>query len=156
MLSAISGQYGEWTIINMTQDTLFARFLTKLQSHSPKEELLIGKSPNVALSISAKNPETGDIQVWDDGVELTVSIGERFHCHFDPTVFVDDNVSQEKAEEICIDSAVAFVENFLAEKTILYVQYSDGKPGMSGIVKRQNAETIPTGTRKFVWSGPIE
>ncbi|MAT97095.1 MAG: hypothetical protein CL608_08135 [Anaerolineaceae bacterium] len=140
----------------MEQNTLFARFLLKLQSRLPNEKLLIGQPPNAALTVSAKNYETGDIQVWNDVVELTIGIGNMFHCHFDPTVFVNDNISREKAEQQCIDSAVAFVEEFLAERTILYVRYSDGKPGMSGIVNRQNEATIPKNARKFVWSGPIE
>lgn len=140
----------------MKQDTLFARFLIKLQTCLLNEELLTGEPPNAALIIPAKNPEPGDIQVWDDVVELTISIGNMFHCHFDPTVFVDGNVSQEEAEQKCIDSAVAFIEDFLAEKTILYVKFSNGKPGMSGIVNCQNEETIPKNARKFIWSGPID
>ena len=83
----------------MKQDTLFARFLIKLQTCLLNEELLTGEPPNAALIIPAKNPEPGDIQVWDDVVELTISIGNMFHCHFDPTVFVDGNVSQEEAEQ---------------------------------------------------------
>lgn len=137
-------------------NSLFDQFLSQLKSNLSDIELITNSPPDAALTIPAKNPETGDIKVWDDGVELTVGIGKIFHCHFDSTVFFHDNVSKEKAEEKCIDSAVAFIEDFLAERTILYIRYSDGKPGMSGIVNRQNVEATPKNTRMFVWSGPIE
>lgn len=71
----------------MITNTLFNRFLVELQSHLPHEDMLRGQPPEVALTIQANNPEPGNIQVWDDGIELTVGIGSMFHCHFDSTMF---------------------------------------------------------------------
>ena len=134
--------------------TLFNQFLIKLKNHLPETEIIPGKLPDAAITIPGKHPATGNLKVWDDDVELTISIGEYYHCHYDPAVFSFGELSQDDQEELCIDSAIAFISDFLSDKAVLYVRFSGNRLCESGVVNHNNIESLPVDAKRFVWSGP--
>lgn len=137
-------------------ESLFTHFLKEFQIRLPDVEFLNGSSPDPVLTIPAKNLETGSIQVWDDGDELTIGIGKHFHCHYDLNGFTFDEISQEEAEKKCIDSAIDFIVEFLADEAILYVRFTNNKPSESGVVSYKNLNSIHSNAKKYVWSGILD
>ena len=136
--------------------TLLGMFLTMFEASYPQTKFNLGTFPNADIVFPARHPDTGDIQVWDDGDELTIGIGDFFHTHFDPVEQESDERTKDEAKVECVASAVSFVGEFLDDRKILYVQFSGEEPGAVAITDYENDNSIPLGAKKFVWSGPID
>ena len=124
---------------------LAARFPGKgMQSHP-------GAAPFAIFP--AVHPDVGDIEIYDDGDELTVVVGKFTHRHFSN---YDQGVSQvERACRIGNDLAV-FLSDLFADRIEMYGSHLGGggtrlRDGRS----RGLASKVVFGSKTYVWSGPV-
>jgi hypothetical protein len=126
-----------------------AAFQRRLADLQVREEF----SDRLVVTIPALHPETGNIVVWLDGDEVTVGIGEHFHCHFE--TYLDEAVTAGERDRVAAEQAVEFVANFLADSIVLRVQYEDGRVGSASAFSVDSPHS-PPGPQEidYLWSGP--
>src|SRR5262249_32508638 len=116
--------------------------------HLPDRGLRIGSSPPPCAVFPAVHPDVGDIQIYDDGDELTVVLGNFTHGHF---ANYEDNLAIEQKAEKVTEDVVAFLKALFADQIILWGSHERGG-GWSGRSDRSDCEEdVP----QYVWSGPL-
>lgn len=120
----------------------------------------------LTVTIPAVHPETGEIVVWIDGDEVTVGIGRYFHTHFE--AYVGSEPPEEEDRRWATEHALAFIDDFMTERTFLRVYMKDGKFTGSSIIPVDRPEVARStlfsllwgnnrGRRQtidYLWSGP--
>jgi hypothetical protein len=126
-----------------------AVFQQRLGDMQPREEF----TDRLVVTVPALHPETGDIVVWLDGDEVTVGIGEHFHCHFE--TYLDEGVPQAHREGLATERAVEFIEAFLADSIVLRVRREGGRVVSAGTHPVDTQQASPdAGETDYLWSGP--
>jgi hypothetical protein len=82
------------------------------------------------LRIPAEAPEVGDLEVFDDTFELTVSVGRWWHRHFGD--FYDETLALRQRNERDAAWAIEWILSVLSERTHLGVQFCEGRLLASG------------------------
>jgi len=67
-------------------------FRRRLPDVHPREQF----TDRLVVTVPALHPETGDIVARLDGDDVTVSLGEHFHCHFE--TYIDETGSLAERE----------------------------------------------------------
>ena len=126
----------------MITDTLFPL----LRERFADRGLRIETQPQVCAIFPAIHPEVGDIQVYDDGDEVTVYAGNFTHGHFSNYDAISE---QEKAKDIS-ESIIDFLEAVFADRVAFWGSHKAG-----GGWRRLDigAQEKPNGC-EYVWSGP--
>src|SRR5882724_5592448 len=96
---------------------LIDEFRRMLPSAGRKEEI----TDRLEVTIPSIHPEVGDIVARLDGDEITVSIGEHFHCHF--STYLQDSLSSDEVERATAREAVEYIADFMAGDMILRLQF---------------------------------
>lgn len=125
----------------------------KLQNRFPERRFELYPEESRFLVYPCEHPDVGDLEIFDDGNEVTVLIGRFTHAHFD---CYDKGVSEsEKVTRIC-DDVVDFLEELFADRLELYGSHSRGG-GCRAIrgKKRGVLSRALFGRDSFVWSGPL-
>lgn len=127
----------------MITDTL----LPILQDRFPGKGILGCSHSEPCITFPAKHPDVGDIQIVDDGVEITIYVGNFTHSHFSN---YDDISDIEKEREISADVA-DFLERLFSDRVILWGSHKEG-----GGWKDISPDEVDEGKREneFLWSGP--
>ena len=126
-----------------------AAFQQRLPQVRPREEF----TDRLVVTVTAQHPETGDIIVWLDGDEVTVAIGEHFHCHFE--TYLDDGVPQHQRERLAAEQAVDFIASFMAGSIVLRVRREKGQVVSAGVFPVAAQETSSAANETdYLWSGP--
>ncbi|MHC4645044.1 MAG: hypothetical protein ACYTBJ_06065 [Planctomycetota bacterium] len=73
-----------------------------------------GESPIIVFA--AKHPEVGDVQIWDDGDQATLSVGDITYGHFNP---YDRNLTQNQADHEATESVIDFLDALFSDKVLL-------------------------------------
>jgi hypothetical protein len=123
-------------------DTLFPMLRERFAGRG----LRIETQPRVCAIFPAAHPEVGDIQVCDDGDEVTLYAGNFTHGHFSN---YDKIPEQEKAKEIS-DSVVEFLEAVFADRVAFWGSHKTGGGWRrldAGLQEKPEAS-------EYVWSGP--
>src|SRR5262245_35291489 len=123
--------------------------IPRLQLRFPDRDLCVGSSPSPCAVFPAIHPDVGDIQIYDDGDELTLVAGNFTHGHFSN---YDDNLSPEqKAEEITAQ-VVEFLEDLFADRIVLWGSHdrSGGWYNIGG----DNPDWAKD-EKKYLWSGGL-
>ncbi len=110
----------------------------------------------LVLTLPAANPEVGELTIWIDEDEITIGIGEHFHCHF-PT-YLHDDVAPSNAQQEAVEQAVAYVLDVLNNRIVLQIHSEGGQVRWSGtyhLDRYPEWKTSP-GTRQYLWSGPLK
>ena len=124
-------------------------FQQRLDNVRPREEF----TDRLVVTVPALHPETGDIVVWLDGDEVTVGIGEHFHCHFETDL--DGGVPQADRERLAVERAVEFIEAFMADSIVLRVRREGGRVVSAGTHPVDTQEASPDANETdYLWSGP--
>ncbi len=125
---------------------LAARFSDKgLQSHP-------GLAPFAVFP--AIHPEVGDIEIYDDGDELTVVVGKCTHSHFGN---YDQGIADVERTMRISGTVVAFLDDLFADRIEMYGSHLGGggtrvrDGGSRGLVSR-----ALFGSKTYVWSGPLD
>jgi hypothetical protein len=124
-----------------------------IQSKFPDMEVRFGSPPDPVAVFPAKNPEVGDLIVWDYQGEAVVNIGEITHGHFDP---FEPHQTQEKEDAEVTDSIIGFIEDVFADKYLFYKYRGSGGGGFQHLDYLDEPLTFHPDADYFVWSGRFE
>src|SRR5262245_48711562 len=91
--------------------------IPKLQQRFSGRGLRVGSAPSPFAVFPAAHPEVGDVQIYDDGDELTLVAGNFTHGHF--SNYEDALSAKQKAEQVSED-VVNFLEDLFADRIVLW------------------------------------
>jgi hypothetical protein len=120
--------------------------LPELRQRFSHRGLRTGPPPNACAAFPGIHPEFGNIEIYDDGDELTVVVGKFTHGHF---TNYDDNLSVDDKERQIVDDVVAFLEDLFADRVVVW-----SYKGSGGWYYPEHHEEPRRHERQFVWSGP--
>lgn len=126
-----------------------------LEQKFGKDKFSIGSGDEPAITFLAAHPAVGDLQIWDDGCEAIVGIGEITHGHFS---CFQENITQDEIEQEVAESVADFVEDMLADKFRLWRSKSGGAGGWQWIDSASESNPMSDFEKDadyFLWSGPI-
>jgi hypothetical protein len=144
---------------------IYETLIPALRKAFPESELRTSVPPDPVATFPARHPEVGDVSIWDDDVEVTVSIGEITHGHFSP----DDPALKplEVAERVTQD-VVAFLSKLFLDEVIVW-KSPDGQSGGWRVLHEDGSDSVvvEAGAERelslmdskdvtYVWSGPIQ
>lgn len=124
------------------------KLLPRLAENFPKESFRVGDAPDPIALFIAKHQSVGDLSIWDDGDEVTVSIGDISHGHFSS---FDSDLTQSEMELEVAEQVVDFLKMMFADKYLLYK--SDGSGGWQHLDYIEKPFEFQENTEYFVWSG---
>jgi hypothetical protein len=119
-----------------------------LRHRFPVRHMRVGSPPAPCAVFPCIHLDVGDIQIYDDGDELTVVAGKFTHGHFSN---YDALSAEQKAHQIT-DDVVAFLDDLFADRIVLWGSHE----GSGGWHKREAASTLHKSAKSYVWSGPME
>ncbi|MDP9140467.1 MAG: hypothetical protein M3O62_06720 [Pseudomonadota bacterium] len=95
----------------------------------------------------------GDIEIYDDGDELTVVVGNFTHSHFGN---YDQGISESERDTRISQALVGFLDALFADRIEMYGSHLGGggtkvRDGRS----RGLASRALFGSKTYVWSGPL-
>ena len=101
----------------MNGNSLSSRLLPRLRSSFPDLKLRVGETPDPVIVIEAVHPDVGDVEIYDDGEELTIGLGNFTHAH----------VGLGESNERILDLAIALLTDLFSDNLVLW-----GSHGGSG------------------------
>ena len=125
---------------------LSSQLLPKLEQHFPGRGMRAGASPQ-PCAVFPGHPDVGDIEIYDDGDELTVVAGKFTHGHFSN---YDQELGDDEKECEIVDAVVSFLTDLFADRVILWGSHS----GSGGWYYPEHAGGAGQHEHEFVWSGP--
>jgi len=122
--------------------------------------VLAKKYPDVILKESVdpfavfQSPcsRVGELQIWDDGIELTVFIGDFTHFHIGN---YDDSFSKEKKEEAIVGALLLFLEKLFADEIEFFGNGRSGGQRERNQKPRGFLSKWLFGKNSWTWTGPI-
>ncbi|MBS1583235.1 MAG: hypothetical protein JST66_13635 [Bacteroidetes bacterium] len=129
----------------MIRDTL----LPLLTERFPGRYTLAGPGVEPFVTFPAEHPEVGDVQLHDDGDEITLIAGRFTHGHFSNY----DGISLVEKEQAIAKDVIDFLSDLFADRVVLWGSHQGGggwrviDPATYEGSKRRN---------EYVWSGPWE
>jgi len=111
---------------------------------------------NVIMRIPAYASEVGDLEVYDDGDELTVAVGRITHCHFE--VYCADAPTEKERQSIAAEDAVLWVTDVINEHVRFRNEYQRGRivAGSSWRPQHHDGGRVLEATdewKEYTWSG---
>lgn len=107
----------------------------------------MGHTPDPCITFPAKHSQVGDIQIFDDGDEITLVAGHFTHGHFSN---YEDIADIEKAKKISEDVA-DFLNKVFSDQVVFWGSHKHGGGW-------RTLDSVNTYQRKhpeeYVWSGP--
>jgi hypothetical protein len=129
------------------------RLAPELKARFPERPWKIGAAGGPLASVSSPHAEVGDLELYEEGGEITVVIGTFTHCHFGS---YDARLSPAAREERIAEDVMAFLEELFADRIEFFGTGRAGghrvrsNKGQRGIVSR-----FLLGRTSYVWSGPL-
>jgi hypothetical protein len=123
------------------------KLIPRLQERFPDRPLKLGTPPAPVAVFAAAHPDVGDVQIFDDGSELTLVAGKFTHGHFSDF----DSKSPEVAEENIVQSVIDFLERLFADQVVLW----GSQRGGGGWYNRDRGQSEFAKGPLYVWSGPL-
>jgi len=134
-------------------DALAREFRRVLQQRLKHISLREEFTDRLVVTIPGAHPETGDIVVWLDGDEVTVGIGEHFHCHFE--TYLEEGQPQVERERLAAERAVDFIASFMSDSIVLRVTREGGRVVSAGAHPVDALNAPPNSDiAEYLWSGP--
>jgi hypothetical protein len=127
------------------------KLLPRLEETFSKESFSVGSPPEPIAVFKAKHPGVGELSIWDDGDEVTISIGDITHGHFDS---FDSNLTQEEIESEIIENIIDFLKQMFADKYLLFK--SQGSGGWQHLDYIEKPFKRQESAKYFVWSGSFD
>jgi hypothetical protein len=123
--------------------------IPNLQARFPDRGLRVGCPPSPCAVFPAKHPQVGDIQIYDDGDELTLVFGNCTHGHFSN---YDENLTPEQKANAIVENVVALLESLFADKVVLWGSH-DRAGGWYHL--GEDGSSWARDENKYLWSGPL-
>ena len=90
----------------------------------------------------------GDIEIYDDGDELTAVLGNFTHCHFSN---YENGLSLEQKAERIADDAAGFLVDLFANQIVVWGSHQGG----GGFYRVGHGQGLGKDLERYVWSGPL-
>lgn len=142
--------------------------LKQLRSRLAHAAIVSENISETALMVKAVNREVGDIVIRTDGGEVTVSLGDHFHQHFDSSPTLAERTSD----------VLQFILDFVTGRSVLTITYvgtrrttarlANPGTGQSTVIayameerdstsgaRPSSANSTSQSTRSFKWTGPV-
>jgi hypothetical protein len=122
--------------------------LPALRQRFPDRPFAEGVPPQPVAIFQAEHPAVGDLQILDDGHEVTLVIGPHTHSHFNP---YDATLTSAQLAEEVTESVLNFLTDLFADRVLIW-----SIPGRSGgwsLLTGQSSR-IPSEACRLIWSGP--
>lgn len=145
----------EFLVVGVISRRLFA----KLQAHYPRGTWRVGpgaRQPATESHYQAQDPvvifpaihdDIGDVEIFDEGIELTLYLGRFTHTHFSP---VNYNRPVARYADELVEQIVRFLDRLFADQVEFW---SRGRAG--GWHMRGTQSFAGLGAKRYVWSGPL-
>jgi hypothetical protein len=125
------------------------RLIAKLKSRFPHRPMRLGGDESAAVTFVAAHTDFGDIEIHDDGHELTVVFGRFTHSHVGN---YDEGINESERAERIADQCVCLLDDVFAERVEFFGSHQEGGGfGPRGEIRRYVGPKGPL----FVWSGPL-
>jgi len=99
------------------------------------------------VTFPAKHPQVGDLQINDDGDEITLFAGKFTHGHFSNY----DKIPVEEKEKRIAEDVADFLGKLLSDQVVLWGSHK----GIGGWRVFDSASSDkPKQRKEYVWSGP--
>jgi len=98
------------------------------------------------VTFPAKHPQVGDVQIYDDGDEITLIAGNFTHGHFSNY----DEIPVEEKEKIIADSVADFLDRLFSDQVVLWGSHK----GSGGWQVLDGVSSYKPRHNEYVWSGP--
>jgi len=118
-----------------------------LQKKFPGRGIKSGVGPEPCITVPAIHSEFGDIQIIDDGDEITLVAGVFTHGHFSNY----DAKPVEEKEKIIAENVAAFLEKVFSDQIVFWGSHKAGG-GWRGV--DSDLEIGGKNQQEYVWSGP--
>ena len=128
---------------------LMARLEPRLRERFPELRTFYSSERPNSLVIPAKHPEFGDIEIDDDGNELTMFIGKFTHCHLDG---YGESSSEDQRADIAVERAVDLLDRIFRDQIVCWGS-NQASGGFFDREARSESARQPEGPL-YVWSGP--
>jgi hypothetical protein len=112
----------------------------------------VGGADGPVVVFAAAHPEVGDVEIYDDGDEVTVIIGKFTHEHF-PSY--DAALAPAEREERVAEHVVTFLEQLFADRVEIFGGVRGGGWRPRGAKPRGRISKFLFGRKTYVWSGPL-
>jgi hypothetical protein len=107
-----------------------------------------GSAPKLIATFPARCDELGDLEILDDGNEVTIYLGDVTHGHFNP---YDDATTSEGAAKWITSEVIEFLDELFADRVVFWAK-SNGSGGWQQRFTGHIPGTIPKDARVFIWS----
>jgi hypothetical protein len=133
---------------------IFNTLIPRLQDRFAGRGLRLGAPPESSVTIPGVHPEFGDLEIVDEGHEVTLYVGRFTHGHF--SCYEPDVPEQERAD-IISDQVIEFLEALFDDRVIVWGTHERG----GGWTRRDrpagsDSASSSGHSRRFLWSGPID
>jgi hypothetical protein len=126
------------------------KLIHRLRERFAGRAVVFGVPPAACATFAAAHPAVGDIQIFDDGSEVTLMAGRFTHDHFSDF----DSKSAEEAENNIVDDVVAFLDRLFADQVVLWGSHR-GRGGWYIRGAKEVREAVRSNGPLYVWSGPL-
>jgi hypothetical protein len=130
----------------MNDESISTRLLPRLTSSFPDLTLKVGKPPGPVVLIQAIHPDVGDVEIYDDGEELTIGLGNFTHAHVG---------SGEASTDKIVELTIELLADLFSDTLVLWGSHS----GAGGYYRKGQASSLAkllsSGSTPYVWSGPL-
>jgi hypothetical protein len=117
-----------------------------LRERFPGRGLHIQNGPQLCAIFPGVHPDVGDVEVCDDGDEITVYAGNFTHGHFSNY----DDVAEEQKARLISEDVIEFLEAVFADQVVFWGSHQGG-----GGWRRLDLAPHPgPANGEYVWSGP--
>lgn len=146
----------------------FVAFLKELKKrgHNVESWQFIQDETCPKLTLAAKHPCVGPLVLYDEGHELTLEFGTKYHCHLGGS---DANPGEADSKIEASRDAADFVDRIVHERIGVAVYFNDrGCTGAALIYLEElglTKETLASSdakiyggairTERFLWTGPV-
>jgi hypothetical protein len=126
------------------------RLIPRLKERFPNQGMTFGLPPKPSVVIAPAHPDFGDVQIFDEGEELTLVVVRFTHDHFSGCM----SQSVDEAEQYIVDDVIEFLERLFADQIVMWGTHRGG--GGWRIRESSAIAQIPDRNAPlFVWSGPL-
>jgi hypothetical protein len=123
-----------------------------LEERFPGRGLRTGMPPDPVAVIPGVHPAVGDVSIWDDGDEATVSVGEITHGHLRS---YDSSLSPVESEQEVAAQVLGFLDELFADRVMLW-KSPGGSGGWRIVGWAEDLPALDSDIQMFLWSGPIQ
>jgi hypothetical protein len=111
-----------------------------------------GQHPDPMAVFPAKHASVGELVIWADSREATVSIGDITHGHFGA---YNPELTQDQIDEEVTNQVLDFLEYMFADKYLIWKSDADGSGGWQHFDYMDRPLERRMDAEYFVWSGPF-